>query len=71
MWKKISGTPPEPCSECTLTFIGQNQAILLGGIGKDGKIGKGFITAVKLLDFSNWVSWEEIMFCQTLCHTVF
>ncbi len=53
--QEITGKLPEPCSECTLTYIGRDKALLLGGLEKDGKVKRGFMDSVKILDLQNWV----------------
>ena len=59
---KVSGSAPEPCSECTLTSVGQNRAVLLGGIKQGWKCVHTLDT--KILDMSDWVT---IVLCKISC----
>jgi len=66
-WQEISGAAPEPCSQSTLTCIGVEKAILIGGqratdLGgfqfskasvKDS--GPDYLDKVLILDLHNWV----------------
>lgn len=53
MWSipEVVGKAPKPCSECSLTGVGRDRAVLLGGKGKGNKCISPLNT-VKLLDMS-------------------
>lgn len=67
MWSLplVIGLPPKPCSECTLTDIGQEKAVLLGGTGNRIKFNS--MDSLKVLDMSetksHWVSIVTMLDC--------
>ena len=54
---EVCGISPQPCSECTLTGISQDRAILLGGIGRNWECVHN-LEMIKILDMSSpvWVN---------------
>lgn len=68
MWSipEVVGKAPKPCSECSLTGVGRDRAVLLGGKGK-GNNCIFPLNTVKLLDMSAsiWVIKSHL-----ICHAL-